>query len=105
MDALANNSGIIRNRLKIHAAVNNANVFMQIQAEYGTFSTYIWNFTGGKPVVHRDGVIRSTTLLSDTISKDLKKRRMKFVGSTIIYSYLQAIGVVNDHDPNCEFGE
>lgn len=103
-DALAQNSGIVRNRLKIHAAVVNARVFMAIQTECGSFSQYIWHFTDGKPLVHRDGVRRTATPLSDEIARDLKKRGMKFVGSTTIYAYLQAIGVANDHDPDCEFG-
>lgn len=101
---LAGNSKIIRNRLKISAAVNNAGVFMAIQAEYGSFANYIWHFTEGRQVVHRDGIARAATPLSDEVSRDLKRRGMKFVGSTIIYSYLQAIGVVNDHDPDCNFG-
>lgn len=98
------NVGIIRNRLKIKAAINNAKIFQQIQAEYGTFDRYLWQFTAGQPVVNRDGVLRATSPLSDTISKDLQKRGMKFVGSTIIYSYLQAAGVIDDHEPNCDFG-
>lgn len=104
-EALAQNSGIIRNRLKIHAAVVNARVFMDIQTERGSFSDYIWHFTDGRQLVHRDGVRRTATPLSDEISRALKRRGMKFVGSTIVYAYLQAIGVVNDHDPDCEFGE
>lgn len=104
-EELAQNSGIIRNRLKIRAAVNNAKIFMRIQEEYGSFSDYLWHFTDGRQIVHRDGILRAVTPLSDTISKDLKKRGMNFVGSTIIYAYLQAVGVVNDHDPDCEFGE
>ncbi len=102
-DELARNTGIIRNRLKIKAAINNAGIFMKIQDEYRSFSDYIWSFTGGKQIIHRDGVMRPTTPLSDTISKDLQKRGMKFVGSTIIYAYLQAIGVVDDHEPDCDF--
>lgn len=104
-EELAENKAIIRNRLKIKAAVNNAEVFMNIQSEYGSFSNYIWHFTDGKRIVHRDGIIRPSTPLSDTISKDLQKRGMKFVGSTIIYAYLQAVGVVDDHEPNCDFGK
>lgn len=104
MSVLRENPGIVRNRLKIAAAVNNANIFIAIQREYGSFSDYIWGFTDGKQVVNRDGVLRATSPLSDAISKDLKKRGMKFVGSTIIYSYLQAVGVIDDHDPDCSFG-
>ncbi len=97
------NPGIVRNRLKIKAAINNARVFMGIQEECGSFYEYIWGFTDGKPVVNRDGVLRATSPLSDKISRDLKKRGMTFVGSTIIYSYLQAIGVVDDHEAGCDF--
>ena len=74
---------------------------MCIQKEFGSFSNYIWGFSNNKQVVNRDGIIRATSNLSDTISKDLQKRGMKFVGSTIIYSYLQAIGIVDDHDSTC----
>lgn len=91
--------GIIRNRLKINAAINNAKVFINIQKEFGSFSDYIWRFTNYKQIVHNKLIISNS--LSDKISLDLKKRGMKFVGTTIIYSYLQAIGVVNDHDKNC----
>lgn len=103
MAELAENKGIVRNKRKISAAVNNAKIFMQIQEEYDSFSDYIWNFTNGKQIVNRDGVIRATSPLSDKVSKDLIRRGMKFVGSTIIYSYLQAVGVINDHEPECCF--
>lgn len=103
MAELAENKQIVRNRLKIRAAVNNAAVFMEIQKEYGMFSDYIWHFTQGKQVVNRDGVNRASSELSDRVSEDLKKRGMKFVGTTIIYSYLQAVGVIDDHDPDCSF--
>ena len=96
---LLNDRSIIRNRLKINAAINNAKVFMNIQKEFGSFSDYIWKFTNYKQIVHNIVIISNS--LSDRISLDLKKRGMKFVGTTIIYSYLQAIGVVNDHDKNC----
>lgn len=96
---LLNNNGIIRNKLKINATINNAKIFMKIQSEYGSFASYIWKFTNNKQIIH-DKVIVSNSL-SDTISLDLKKRGMKFVGTTIIYSYLQAIGVVCDHEINC----
>ncbi len=102
---LAQDKGIIRNRLKIKAAVNNAAIFMEIQREYGTFANYIKKFTGGKQTVNRDGVLRATSPLSDEISKDLQKRGMRFVGSTIIYSYLQAVGVIDDHEPECDFAK
>ncbi len=98
---LMNNQGIIRNRLKIKAAINNAQIFMQIQTEFGSFDRYIWGFTDGKQIVNRDGVIRATSPLSDRISVDLIHRGMKFVGSTIIYSYLQAIGIIDDHEADC----
>ncbi|MCM1042751.1 MAG: DNA-3-methyladenine glycosylase I [Corallococcus sp.] len=105
MDELAQNKAIIRNRLKIKAAVINANVFCSIRAEYGTFSNYIWRFADGKQIVNRDGIIRASTPLSDSISKDLQKRGMKFVGTTIVYSFLQAIGIVDDHEPTCDWSK
>ncbi len=97
---LKENSGIIRNRLKIKAAVNNSVIFKTIQEEYGSFSNYIWSFTDGK-VVTEEFSMRTTSPLSDTVSKDLKRRGMTFVGSTIIYSYLQSIGVINGHSKDC----
>lgn len=100
IEELLNNKDIIRNRLKIKAAINNAKAFIDIRDEYTTFDNYIWKFTDGK-VIYGDGV-KTTSLLSDTISKDLHKRGMRFVGSTIIYSYLQAIGIIYDHDANCD---
>ncbi len=96
------NTGIIRNRLKIEASISNAKVFIKIQKEFGSFSNYIWSFTNHE-VVMGNGEVISSSPLSDQISKDLKNRGMKFVGTTIIYSYLQAIGVVNDHEENCDF--
>ena len=93
--------GIIRNRLKIRAAVTNARVFGDIRREFGSFDAYIWGFTDGQ-VVYEPYDKRTTSPLSDQISKDLKKRGMKFVGSTIIYSYLQAIGVLNAHGKECD---
>lgn len=98
---LAENKGIIRNKLKIKATVNNAKIFMEIQKEYGTFADYIWHFTDGKQIINRDGVIRARSELSDEISLELQKRGMRFVGSVIIYSYLQAVGVIDDHDAEC----
>ena len=100
---LLSSKEIIRNRLKINAAINNAKIFMDIQKEYKTFSNYIWGFTNNKTIVNKDDNFKTTSNLSDTISKDLKKRGMKFVGSTIIYSYLQAIGIINDHELECSF--
>lgn len=95
---LSNNAGIIRNGRKIAAAVNNARVFREIQREYGTFDKYIWHWTGGC-VVHEYGITRSE--LSDKISDDLRRRGMRFVGTTTIYAYLQAIGIINAHEPGC----
>lgn len=98
LDELKNNPGIIRNRLKIQAALTNAQVFRQIRQECGSFSEYLWSWTDGK-VVHEKG--QTNSKLSDDISKDLKKRGMKFVGTTIIYAYLQAVGVICSHDKGC----
>lgn len=100
-EALRENKGIIRNKLKIKAAVNNAKIFTAIQKEFGSFSNYIWGFTDHQVIKNKSGIFQATSPLSDTISKDLKKRGMKFVGSTIIYAYLQAIGIVDDHEPEC----
>lgn len=101
IEKLKNNADIIRNRLKIAASIKNAQIFMEIQREYGSFSKYIWHFTEGKQVINNNDKFNTTTPLSDEISKDLQRRGMKFVGSTIIYSYLQAIGVINDHELEC----
>lgn len=98
---LMNNTGIIRCRNKILSAINNAKIFKDIQKEYGSFSDYIWSFTNNKIIQRTTEELPVSTPLSDKISKDLKKRGMKFVGTIIIYSYLQAIGVVNDHDFDC----
>lgn len=98
MQALQKNSGIIRNRRKIEAAVNNANIFRAIQKEYGSFSNYLWHWTEGK-ILYEKG--RSSSELSDAVSKDLKKRGMKFVGTTIIYAYMQAVGVIYSHEAGC----
>lgn len=100
INVLLNNKDIIRNRLKIKASINNANIFRSIKNEYGSFYNYLKLFTKGKTIYETD---KTTNELSDTISKDLKKRGMKFVGSTIIYSYLQAIGIINSHDKECFF--
>ena len=97
-------AGIIRNQLKIRSAVSNAIAFIKVQEEFGSFSTYIWNFVDGKPIDNKPKTqeeIPATTPLSDAISKDLKKRGFKFVGSTVIYAQMQATGMVNDHVLNC----
>ena len=98
LEALRNNPGIIRNRLKIQAAVTNALAFREIQQEYGSFADYLWHWTDGK-VIYETG--RTCSELSDAISKDLKKRGMKFVGTTVIYAYLQAVGLIYSHDEGC----
>ncbi len=98
LNALVENRDIIRNRRKIQAAVKNAGVFREIQSEYGSFSDYLWHWTEGK-VIYEKG--KATSSLSDTVSADLKKRGMGFVGSTIIYAYLQAVGVIYSHDDGC----
>jgi len=104
IESLLQDPGIIRNRLKIRAAITNARRFLEVQEEFGSFDAYIWSFTGGKTVDRRlenQGEIPVTTELSDRVSADLKKRGFKFVGSTTIYAHLQAIGVVNDHITGC----
>lgn len=98
---LMSNSGIIRNRLKIKSAIQNAKVFLEIQKEWGSFSAYLWHFIENQVIRNTDDAFRATSPLSDQISKDLKKKGMKFVGSVIMYSYLQAVGVINDHETTC----
>ena len=98
---LLQNPAIIRSKNKILASINNAKIFMEIQKEYGSFSNYIWSFTENKIITNTTGELIVSSPLSDKISKDLKKRGMKYVGTIIIYSYLQAIGIINDHDKNC----
>lgn len=98
IEELKNNKDIIRNRLKINAAINNAKIYKDIIEEYGSFSSYIWGFSDGQIIYEYD---KTTSELSDTISKDLEDRGMKFVGSTIIYSYLQAVGIINSHEEEC----
>lgn len=98
---LLENTGIIRSKSKILATINNAKVFMEIQKEFNTFSDYIWGFTNNEIIKNTTGEIITSSPLSDKISKDLKKRGMKYVGTVIIYSYLQAIGIINDHDKDC----
>ncbi|MFP5438731.1 MAG: DNA-3-methyladenine glycosylase I [Bacteroidia bacterium] len=104
IDRLMDDPGIIRNKLKVHAAITNAQNYMKVQEEFGSFSKYFWGFTDGKPVINNHtslGQVPATTPLSDAISKDLKKRDFKFVGSTIIYAHMQATGMVNDHVLSC----
>ncbi|MFN8334892.1 MAG: DNA-3-methyladenine glycosylase I [Cyclobacteriaceae bacterium] len=96
--------GIVRNRLKVYGAVNNAKRFLEVQKEFGSFDKYIWSFVGGNPIVNKWkalGQIAPTTKESDALSKDLIKRGFKFVGSTVIYSHMQACGLVNDHLVDC----
>lgn len=106
IEELMQNKGIIRNRLKIRAAVSNAKAFLKVQEEFGSFDAYIWSFTNGQTIDHhlkRAEDMPATSDLSEKVSKDLKKRGFKFVGATIIYSYLQGIGIYNDHIESCDF--
>ncbi len=98
LEALKNDSGIIRNRLKIQAAVTNARVFRDIKNEYGSFSEYLWHWTNGKTIYE---TMHTSSPLSDEISNDLKKRGMKFTGTTVIYAYLQAVGIIDSHEDGC----
>ncbi|MDQ2680609.1 MAG: DNA-3-methyladenine glycosylase I [Candidatus Eremiobacteraeota bacterium] len=102
---LLEDPGIVRNRLKVASAVTNAKAFLAVQREFGSFDAYLWRFVDGKPIVnaHRtSATVPATSLLSDALSKDLKKRGFSFVGSTICYAFMQAIGMVNDHLIDCE---
>ncbi len=95
---------VVRNRLKVESAVTNAKAFIAVQEEFGSFSNYIWGFVGGKPIQNRfkqDSDVPATSAVSDALSKDLKKRGFKFVGSTIMYAHMQATGLVNDHVTSC----
>ena len=101
---LLNDSGIVRNRLKIEAAIGNARAFLAVQKEFGSFDNYVWRFVGGRPIVNRFASLKDlpvTTAESDALSKDLKARSFGFVGSTIIYAHMQAVGMVNDHLLSC----
>ena len=100
---LMNNKDIVRNRRKITATIKNASIFKDISNEYSSFDNYIWHFTDGKVIKNKTDKFKTTSKLSDTISNDLYKRGMRFVGSTIIYSYLQAIGIIDDHELKCNF--
>lgn len=102
--ALMRDAGIVRNRLKIESTITNARAFLEVQREYGSFDRYLWSFVDGRPILNLPrvrGDMAVHTALSDRISKDLKKRGFRFVGTTIIYAYLQAVGVVNDHTRDC----
>jgi DNA-3-methyladenine glycosylase I len=106
LERLLDDEGIIRNRLKIYGTRTNANAFVQVQAEFGSFATYLWNWVDGTPIVNRPRTLadlRPTTELSDRMSKDLKRRGFTFVGSTIVYALLEAVGVVDDHLTSCPF--
>ncbi len=104
VEKLLQDPSIVRNRLKVKSAVTNAKAFLTVQQEYGTFCDYIWGFVGGKPIQNKlktDGDVPATSSESDALSKELKKRGFKFVGSTIIYAHMQATGMVNDHVTGC----
>lgn len=104
IEELMQNAGIIRNQLKIKAAITNAKAFLEVQKEYGNFCEYLWGFVGHQPLVNHWKTLKdvpATTELSDQISKDMKKKGFKFVGSTVIYAHLQATGIVNDHLIDC----
>jgi DNA-3-methyladenine glycosylase I len=104
IESLLENKGIIRNKLKVKSTITNAKAFIDIQKEFGSFSSYIWSFVNNKPIINdwaHVSEIPAKTELSDKISKELKKRGFKFVGSTIIYAYMQAVGIVNDHTDLC----
>jgi DNA-3-methyladenine glycosylase I len=101
---LLEDPGIVRNRLKVQGAVANARAFLEVQEEFGRFDDYVWRFVGGKPIVHRRRSMKevpATSPESDSLSLDLKKRGFKFVGSTILYAHMQAVGMVNDHEVSC----
>jgi DNA-3-methyladenine glycosylase I len=100
--ALLKNPGIIRNRLKVNSAVSNAVAFLELQSEFGSFDKYVWQFVDGKPLKRKRGApVPPRTSISDELSKDLSKRGFRFVGSTICYAFMQAVGMVNDHNPTC----
>jgi len=104
IDTLLLNPAIVRNKLKVHSTITNAKAFIQVQKEFGSFDQYIWQFVGGKPIRNSFKSMReipAKTPISDIMSKDLKKRGFKFVGSTICYAFMQATGMVNDHQTDC----
>jgi DNA-3-methyladenine glycosylase I len=101
---LLNDTGIIRNRLKIASSIRNAQLFIEVQKEFGSFDKYLYSFMpDGKPINNTDGRLPASTPISDAISKDMKKRGFKFFGTTICYAHMQATGMVNDHLPECSF--
>ncbi len=102
VERLLANPGIIRNRLKIESAISNANAFREVQREFGSFDNYLWKFVNGRPLKRKRGTpVPASTPLSDELSKDLSRRGFRFVGSTICYAFMQAVGLVNDHDEKC----
>ena len=104
IEELMNDAGIVRNRLKILATINNAKKFMEVQKEFGNFSKYIWSFVGNQPIINSPKILKevpATTEISDVLAKDLKKRGFKFMGSTVVYAHMQATGMVNDHVQDC----
>ncbi len=104
VEELIQNAGIIRNRLKILATINNAQKFMEVQKEFGSFSKYIWGFVNHEPIINRPKTLKevpATTEISNALAKDLKKRGFKFMGSTVVYAHMQATGMVNDHVEDC----
>lgn len=104
VERLMHDEGIIRNRLKILAAISNAQLFIEVQKEFGSFDRYLYSFMpGGKPIKNTSGVVPASTAISDAISKDMKNRGFKFFGTTICYAHMQATGMVNDHLPECAF--
>lgn len=105
IEELLQDEGIVRNKLKIHAVINNAHAYFKVVEEFGSFHEYIWSFVGGKPIQNHFqqlSEVPASTEISDRMSKDLKKRGFKFVGSTICYAYMQAVGMVNDHITTCD---
>lgn len=106
LDELLQNAGLIRNRLKMQAIVKNAKAFIQLQTEFGSFSTYLWQYVSGKPIqhdYHHFLEVPATTPISEKMSKDMKKRGFSFVGPTICYAYMQSVGLVNDHLVSCDY--
>ncbi len=101
ISSLLKNPGIVRNRLKIASTVTNAKAFLAVQNEFGSFDAYLWRFVGGRPIVNRGGKVPARTAESDALSKDLLARGFRFVGSTICYAFMQAVGMVDDHAPRC----